>query len=413
VNAETFALAKGDRRKLQPGTAAFRGVISLVMSMSALAIDLMLPAFTEIRADLGLPVGSSRVAALVTVLFFGLALGQIPAGLAADRFGRKPVLYVGVAIVVCSAAAAALAPTLTTMLVARFFWGLGGATLRVGATATVRDSFAGEAMAREMSFVMAVFILVPIIAPTLGAAIAHVFPWRVLFWICAAMAIITIPFIRLLPESLAVEKQRALNLDSVKDAAQAVWRSRETTLLLAATTALFGAFSGYLSTSSSIFEDVFDMKSSFPLLFGAVAVAMGAAMLGNSHLVMKFGLRSVITGALGVYSAGAIFLLMLALLTGGKPHIALFLPLLALTIAAHGTLLPNTNAAALRPLGALAGTASAVVGTISLTGGAIIGSFISGPGTKTIWPLAIGFVACALTAIPCTLAALRRIPTDS
>jgi MFS transporter, DHA1 family, multidrug resistance protein len=391
-------------KTVQPGTRAFRGIISALMSMSALAIDLMLPAFTEIRKDFHLPPTATSVGKMITIFLLGMAAGQIPAGLFTDRFGRKPLLYLGLAITVVAAGASAIAPTVTTMLIARFVWGLGSACLRVGTTATVRDAFDGERMAREMSFVMAVFVLVPVFAPTLGAGMIKVIPWRGLFWFCAAVALAVMLLVRMLPETLEVEKQRALKGSVVIDAARSVWHSRETTLLLIATTALFAAFSGYLSTSSTVVENVFNLKKYFPIFFALIAAAIGIGMLGNSRLVMKFGLRHVVSAGLIVYTAGAALLVLIAAITHGRPSATVYLPLLAITIAAHGTLMPNTNAAALRPMGAMAGTASAVIGTISTGLGSVLGGFINDAVTTTVWPVALGFLACgivaAITAIP-------------
>ncbi len=400
------------KKAIEPGTRAFRGIISAIMSMGALAIDLMLPAFTEIRKDFHLPSTATSVGKLITVFLLGMAAGQIPAGLITDRYGRKSLLYGGLAITAMAASASALAPTITSMLIARFVWGVGSACLRVGTTATVRDAFDGEHMAREMSFIMAVFVLVPVVAPTLGAAIIKVVPWRGLFWLCAAIAVVVMGLVRMLPETLAVEKQRALKISVVVDTTRSVWRSRETMLLLIATTALFAAFSGYLSTSSTVVENVFNLKKYFPIIFALIAMSIGIGMLGNSRLVMRFGLRHVVTGGLIAYAGGSALLVLIAATSHGRPSAYVYLPALAITIAAHGTLMPNTNAAALRPMGAMAGTASAVIGTISMGLGSAIGGFINDSVTTTVWPVALGFLACGIVSASCAIPGMR-IADDS
>lgn len=172
----------------QPSRLELRAFTGLAMASAAISIDLILPAFKRIRDDLGLPADSAATAGLVTAIFLGMALGPIPFGLLADRFGRRWVMLGSCALFVGGALAAAAAPTLHLMLWARFFWGLGAAGLRVVAVATIRDRFVAADMAREMAFAMTVFILVPVVAPAAGAGLVEVMPWRGTFVVCASFA---------------------------------------------------------------------------------------------------------------------------------------------------------------------------------------------------------------------------------
>ena len=156
-------------------------MLALIMAMNAIAIDIMLPAFPEIREATGLTPDSAEVGQLVTAFFLGMALSQVPAGVLADRFGRKPVLHVGLVVYALGAVGAMLAPTLGWMLVARFVWGLGAGGPRVVAIATVRDRFRGDQMARVMSTVMAMLILAPFIAPSFGSLLMAIGPWQLVF----------------------------------------------------------------------------------------------------------------------------------------------------------------------------------------------------------------------------------------
>jgi DHA1 family bicyclomycin/chloramphenicol resistance-like MFS transporter len=175
----TTAISDGRRRVRRP---EFTAVLAFSMALTALGIDLMLPAFGAIRFDLGLAEDSTAIAGLVTAYFLGLAVGQLAYGPIADRFGRRPALYAGYIVYGLAALVTALAPTLPLLLVARFVWGVGAAGPRVVTLAMVRDAFEGEQMSRTMSMIMAVFILVPVVAPTVGAAVAAVSSWR---WLCA------------------------------------------------------------------------------------------------------------------------------------------------------------------------------------------------------------------------------------
>ena len=131
----------------------------MIMALAALGIDLMLPAFDTIRDHFGFADDSTRVAQVVTAFLLGMALAQFFYGPLADRFGRKPILYLGFAIYFAGAIGSTLAPTFELILIGRFIWGIGAAGSRVVSVSIVRDKYSGEEMARAMSFIMAVFII--------------------------------------------------------------------------------------------------------------------------------------------------------------------------------------------------------------------------------------------------------------
>ena len=193
---------------IHTGAIRFRAFAAMAMAASALAIDSILPAFGAIRTELGLAPGSSATAGLITAFFIGLALGQIPVGISADRFGRRPVLVVSAAIYLVGVAGMGWSQSLTAMMISRFVWGVGAAGLRVAALAMVRDQFMGDRMAREMAFVMAVFITVPVFAPLLGASILHFFSWRMVLVLSAAFGIILIGLTFFMPETLEVKNRQ-------------------------------------------------------------------------------------------------------------------------------------------------------------------------------------------------------------
>ncbi len=177
-------------------------MISAIMALMALGIDLMLPAFDDIREAYDLGASSPETGKVITVFFLGLAVAQLVYGPLADRYGRKPVLYLGSIIYLAGAVGSALAPTFELLLLSRFIWGIGAAGSRVVATAIVRDRFEGTAMAKAMSQVMAVFMLVPVLAPTIGTGLIAIFPWRSVFWFCAVCAVIVTLWSLRLRESL-------------------------------------------------------------------------------------------------------------------------------------------------------------------------------------------------------------------
>ena len=173
-----------------PGRLELTGLLAWSMALSALGIDLILPAFTHMRADLGLEPDSTALAGLITAYFFGLAGGQLLYGPVSDRYGRRPALYAGLLVYAIGALAGALAPNLALLYVARFVWGLGAAGPRVVTQAVIRDTYEGDAMAKAMSLVMAVFLLVPIVAPSIGAAAVEAGSWRWIFLGCVGASLV-------------------------------------------------------------------------------------------------------------------------------------------------------------------------------------------------------------------------------
>ena len=380
------------------GRREFTVMIAMIMALTALAIDIMLPAFGAVREEFGLAADSTAPAAIVTFFFLGLAAAQLFFGPLADRFGRKPVFYGGLALYLVSAVAASLAPTLEMVLISRFFWGVGGAAPRVVALAIVRDSYHGEAMARTMSIIMSIFVLVPVVAPTLGAAILAVATWRWVFGACAVAAVLLGIWVLRLPETLEPANRLPLRFDSIRAAGKTVVTNRQTVGYMMAMTFTFGVFMSYLASSELILADVFDRAEQFPYVFGGLAALMGAAMLVNAGVVARVGLRRLVHGVMGGYVLGSIGLVVLAATTRGVPPFWIFVVVLAVTLSMHAFLIPNLNTLAMNPMGKVAGTAAAVIGTVSTALGAGLGAVLDRLFDGTVLPFSLGFLGYGLIA---------------
>lgn len=382
-------------------------MLAMTMAMTALAIDVMLPAFPEIREAVGLAPDSPDVSGLVTVFFLGMAIAQIPAGLLADRFGRKPVLRIGLLLYAAGAIGTLLAPSLGWMLLARFLWGVGAGGPRVVAMAIVRDRYSGDQMARMMSAVMAMFILVPVIAPSIGSLLLLLGPWQLVFGFCAVAATALNVWTARLPETLHPEHRRPLRLRPVIEGARVVLRTRETVLLGLALTAVMASFMSYLASAELIIDETLGLADAFPLIFGALAVGMGIATFTNGRFVERIGMWTMLRWVLSAYVAVTAIVLVVALATDGTPSPALFLPVLALSLANHSLLVPNLNSAAMQPVGNVAGMASALLGTVSIAAGSLIGSRIDQAFDGTVRPLSIAFFVSSIVALTCFTAARR------
>jgi DHA1 family bicyclomycin/chloramphenicol resistance-like MFS transporter len=377
-------------------------MLSAIMALTALAIDLLLPAFDEIRASFGISDQSNQVSQVITVFFFGLAVSQLVWGPLADRFGRKPILYVGIAVYVAGAVGSALAPGLLWLLLFRFLWGVGAAGARVIATAIVRDAFEGTRMAEAMSQIMAVFVLVPVIAPAIGSGIIALLPWRSIFWFCVIWAGLVVLWSRRLPETLDPRHRRPLQFRSVVAGFGYVARNRTTAYYTLTTLFLQGVFISYIGSSERIISEVFDREDQFPYIFGAVAVLFGAGALINGRIVGRIGITRLVHIALGLVLVLSVTLLGMTLLSDGQPEFWIFMPLLGLMLGLFMLLMPNLNTAALEPMGELAGTASSVTGAARIAGGSVLGGVVNTVIDDTVTPFVAAVVVFVCLAIVST-----------
>lgn len=386
-----------------PGQKQTTALLALSMALTALGIDLMLPAFGAIRHDLGLDPDSTAVAGIVTTYFLGLALGQLVYGPASDRFGRKPTLYVGYAVYAVAALLAALAPSLGLLLAARFLWGLGAAGPRVITQAVIRDTYEGDAMARAMSMIMAVFILVPVFAPTIGDAVSSATSWRWLFvgcfLACGAMSVWALR----LPETLRPEHRLELRLGRIATAAKAVVSERQTLAYMLAMTLLYGAFTTFIGSSEAIIDETFGQADRFPIIFGFIGCVIGAGMLTNARLVSRYSARRVAHTFFFFYLAAAAGFVALALATGGRPELWAFLAVLIVLVLGHALLIPNCNSIAMVPMGSIAGTAASIMGATQIAVGALLGAITDQAFDGTIRPMAYGFLGYGTLAFLCVL----------
>ena len=386
------------RRTFQPGTAGFTITISMATALTALAIDTVLPAFPDIRSAMDLPADSTQVATLVTIFLLGQGLGVLPAGLLADRFGRRPVLWGGLAIYIVGAIASAFAPTIELMILARLLWGVGAAGPRVATMAMIRDAYEGSEMAKQMSMIMAVFLVVPTIAPAIGTALLAVGSWQSVYLICAVAAVAVLLASMRLPATMPVDERRGV---SMRDVGHSIWTVLSTPGslgYLTALTALFASFIAYLGSSEIIIDEIFGLSDWFALIFGGVAVVMAGGMLLNGRIVELLGLGSTLRGTLIALLVTNVVTIAMAVMTGGQPSLLVYLLTLTPLIVLQQMLGPNINAAYMQPLGHVAGVGAALISMIPMVIGALLGNVINGAYDGTITPMVIGFAVAAVVA---------------
>ncbi|HZV85230.1 MAG TPA: multidrug effflux MFS transporter [Brevundimonas sp.] len=388
-----------------PGFPEFVALIAMMMALNALAIDSMLPALPAIGEALGVSAENDRQW-VITAYLLGFGVTQIVYGPLADRYGRKPVLMVGLSLYVVFSVLAALSPSFELLIAARVGTGVGAAALRVLAVSIVRDRYSGRTMARVMSLSFLVFLGVPILAPTLGQAVLMVAPWPWVFGVLAlAGAAFMIWALIRLPETLAPENRMPIRVARVASAFREALTNRQSIGYTLAMTAIAGALFGFINSSQQIFFDVFDAAHLFTTVFGAVAGGIAVASLLNARLVERLGSRLI------SHTALVGFIVMSAVHAGvalsGHETIWTFAVLQALTMFCFGFIAGNFGAMAMEPMGHIAGTASSAQGFISTTGGALLGFAIGQQFDGSAAPMTVGFVVLGVGALLCVLLAER------
>ncbi|MEQ1718462.1 MAG: multidrug effflux MFS transporter [Hyphomicrobium sp.] len=379
--------------RLRISFVEFVGLTAALMALTALSIDIMLPALPAIGTALGVESDNDRQKVIILYMA-GFAAGQLIYGPLSDRYGRKPVLLGGLALFVLGSLGALISNSFDTLLAARLVQGLGAASPRVVAIAVVRDLYEGRQMARVMSLAMMVFILIPVLAPSLGQALLHFGDWHLMFYALLVMGAVVALWAGLrLPETSrqALGEEQAWTLGHSFKAA--VFEP-QTIGYGVAGGLMFGCLLAYVASAQQIFAGVFDQGEAFPVLFGAVASVMAVASFVNARLVGRLGMRRVSHRALAAYVGVAA--LLTAAAHGGMATLPVFSLLVAALFFLFGLIAPNFNALAMEPQGHNAGMASSVIGSISTAVGALAGGLIGSAFDGTVLPLALGFAGCSL-----------------
>ncbi len=392
--SDAAAPAAGESRQSFP---EFVGLMACMMAMTAFSIDIMLPGLPAIGAYYA--VADPNAPQLVVFCYLaGFALGQPLFGPLSDQYGRRPLLFFGMAVYVLATFAAFLAPSFEAMLGARALQGFGSAAGRILAVAIVRDRFAGRAMAEVMSFVMMVFIFAPVIAPTIGAGMIAMGDWKAAFYFLFLLAAIVVVWAYFrLDETLPAHARQPVSAGSLLHAIKRVATTRQTVGYMCASGFVFGALMSYVAASEQIFADVYGFEKAFPYLFGASALSIAAASLFNARVVEKIGMRRLSQGALLMQVA----ICALVAVSGFPEHPPFWLMMVfvAIMLFGVGIIGPNFNALAMEPMGDIAGTASSALGFFTTATSAAFGAMVAQSFDGTMRPMFIGMTALAVGAL--------------
>jgi len=379
-------------RKSKIGFKEFIALMAMMMALTALAIDAMLPALTIIGNDLGV-IKPNDNQLIISTLFLGLAIGQLFYGPLSDNIGRKPAVYIGLFVFGIGCILSLFAHNLTLMLIGRCLQGIGLSGPRVVSVAIIRDMYKGERMAQVMSFVMAVFIAVPALAPALGQGVLYIANWHMIFVLLLVLAGITfIWFSQRQEETLIKENRIQFSFSNLVKGLKEVCTIRTTIFYTLASGFISSAFVGFLNSSQQIFQIQYGLGERFPLYFALIALSVGTASFVNGRFVIRFGMKKMVTIAvLSIVIISLVFHLLINTIIP-EPSLLIFMIYLCSTVFFVGILFGNLNSMAMEPLGHIAGIGAAIVGSvatfISVPFGTLIGTYYDG----TVKPLVIGFL---------------------
>nr|WP_272873577.1 multidrug effflux MFS transporter [Aliamphritea spongicola] len=375
--------------------AEFVTLMAMMMSLVALAIDAMLPALA-LMGDALQVADANDVQLVVSVLFLGMAVGQLCYGPASDSFGRRPVMYVGYALFIVGGILSIIAQDLDVMLLGRFLQGFGLAAPKILTVAIVRDQFAGREMARVMSFIMVIFIVIPMVAPVFGQLILWVADWRYIFVAILAIGLISlIWFHQRQPETHPPEKRVPFSLKAISKAFVKVSTDRFAMGYTLMAGIVSGAFVAYLSSSAQVFQQLYGLGEWFPLYFAMLAFAIGFSSYLNGRMVVQLGMQHLTWRALLILMVSSVLCVAVSSYWQGMPPLWLLTLYFIVAFACIGMLFSNLNALAMEGLGKYAGMGAAVVGAVSTLLSAVIGVFIGSLFNDTVIPLVAGFAVCA------------------
>jgi DHA1 family bicyclomycin/chloramphenicol resistance-like MFS transporter len=381
----------------------FIALMAALMALNALAIDVMLPALPYMGEALGVASENERQF-VISSYMLGMGIAVLAFGPLSDRYGRRIPLLAGMGIYIVAVLAAVFAPSFETLLVLRFIQGMGAASVRVIAMSVVRDRYSGREMAEVMSLTFMVFMAIPIIAPGIGQVLLLTGPWQTIFIFMGGLAAVfwMWTFIRL-PESLPLDKRRPFTVGGIFESFKIVFTNRAALSYGLAGMFLFGALFGFISSSQQIYVDIYGLGVYFPVAFAAMAGLMAVSSFTNSKIVRRLGMRRLSHGAVLVFTG--ISGVWMAFAVSGFLPLWLFFSMLAIIMFSFGWAASNMNSLSMEPLGAVAGTASAVFGFIQTVGGALIGGYIGQLFNGTTIPVAVGYFAMGALALICILVA--------
>ncbi|WP_199769317.1 multidrug effflux MFS transporter [Flavivirga eckloniae] len=368
----------------------FVALMASLMSIVALSIDALLPALPKIGEVIG-TVNLNDNQLLITMIFLGLGVGQLIFGPLSDSFGRKPIVYIGFVVFIIASIICVTTKSFEMMIIGRVLQGIGLSSPRTLSIAIVRDSYSGDYMAKILSIVVMVFILVPVIAPSLGQFLLNFYNWESIFYVNLIYGLlIVLWFWKRQPETLPKEKRIKFTSHLFIDGAKEFIKYNDAVAFTLISGFVNGSFMVYLSTSQQIFQEQYDLADMFPYIFASLAISIGLATYLNSVFVVKYGMWRIAYLATIAYAVISVSYIVL-FWSGENPSITILLTFFGLQFFAVGFIFGNLRALAMQPLGHIAGIGAAINGCVSTVMAVPIANYIGSFVSDSVLPVFIGF----------------------
>ena len=383
-------------------------LMASLMSLVALSIDALLPALATIGTDLN-SHSPNENQLLITMIFLGIGCGQLIFGPLSDSFGRKPLVYVGFSIFIGASIICVVTESFEIMILGRVLQGVGLASPRSLSLSMIRDNFSGNYMAKIVSIVVMFFILVPVVAPTLGQFLLHFYSWESIFYFNLIIGVIVMIWFGIRqPETLKKEKRIKFSSHLFIDGTRAFFKQKEAVAFTLVSGFITGSFMVYLSTSQQIFQVQYNMGAMFPYIFASLAITVGLATFLNSQLVERFGaLKIAFVSCIGYTAVSILYVILFA--SGKNPSVYVLVAFFALQFFNVGFLFGNLRALAMEPLGHIAGIGAAINGFIATVMAVPIANYIGSFIKTSVLPLFIGFSIFGILSF-LVFIILRKIP---
>jgi DHA1 family bicyclomycin/chloramphenicol resistance-like MFS transporter len=368
-------------------------IMASLMSLVSLSIDALLPAMTDISQSIDV-FDPKNNQLLITMIFLGLGCGQLISGPLSDSFGRKPVIYVGFIVFAFASLICVFAINLEMMIAGRILQGIGLSAPRTISIAMVRDRFSGNYMAKVMSFVVVIFILVPVVAPALGKIMLDLYGWKSIFYSQLLFGVMVMLWLwKRQPETLKTENKRNFKFSLLISGTKEFLKHKNAVIFTLFSGFITGSFMVYLSASQQIFEKQYNLKEEFPFIFAGLAIGIGIATFLNGTLVLRLGMFKLVRTFTILFTLVPI--VYICCYAGEpNPNIYVLLCFFWLQFFAIGFLFGNTRALAMEPIGHIAGIGAAINGFVSTMMAVPIATYIGGFVQTTALPLFVGFFIC-------------------
>ena len=371
---------------------------AMLISLGALATDMILPALPYMAEDMGQATGNEQQW-MVAVFFISINTGGIFFGPLSDSIGRRNTIAIGTVIFVVGSLMSALTNNFDIMLWGRFLQGLGAAAIFIAMSTILRDKYSGRHMARIMSFTMSIFIMVPTVAPLFGQMVLMLGDWHGIFYVFIAWSLVSFVWLWVRqPETLPVENRLPFNMATFIKNLRIFFNNRTSVGYSIVNGFSFSLLLSYLLSAQQIFVEIYQTGTLFPAYFAVIALAVGIASFVNGKLVMQMGMRKLYYLAAKTIIAltGGTLIILLGL--GGELPLIGFMVIMVGLFFCLGLTFGNTVAIAIEPLGDIAGIANAIIrllsGVIAVGMGIVIGQSYDG----TVFPLFIGFFVAGVAA---------------